>query len=188
MKSTLPEFWIARRKVRPPEAAKAMTVAIRTFLQQKRQSGRRLPDHPLTAAPRSVFRLRQLRRGARTMAALDAGISSMRAIRFIIMAVALPKGRFPGGKPRPRRGRGERYDQILAFAYPDNSLSRWGSATLNLPVITQSESPGWRKKKPQWRRILQAETGVQRTRRVCGLPFSLRFPLYRSAAETAVYS
>ncbi|MFP1559265.1 hypothetical protein ACLB1T_33165 [Escherichia coli] len=33
MKSTLPEFWIARRKVRP-EAAKAMTVAIRTFLQQ----------------------------------------------------------------------------------------------------------------------------------------------------------
>ncbi len=37
-------------------------------------------------------------------------------------------------------GQGDRYDQILAFAYPDNSLSRWGSATLNLSVITQSES------------------------------------------------
>lgn len=40
----------------------------------------------------------------------------MRAIRFIIMAVALPKGRFPGGTLLPRRGRESvmiRYSRLL---------------------------------------------------------------------------
>ncbi len=61
-KSTLPEFWIARRKSTPPEAAKAMTVAIRTFLQQNaNREGDCLPSP--TAAPRSVFLLRQRPRG-----------------------------------------------------------------------------------------------------------------------------
>ena len=66
------------------------------------------------------------------------------------------EGRFPGGTLPVRAG--ERYDQILAFAYPDNNLSRLGSATLNLPVITQSESPAG-EKMPQWRRVLQDEMG-----------------------------
>ncbi|NYY78866.1 hypothetical protein DMI66_06130 [Escherichia coli] len=49
----------------------------------------------------------------------------MRAIRFTIMAAGLPKARFRR-HATARAERGERYDQILAFAYPDNSLSRWG--------------------------------------------------------------
>ncbi|UIV47790.1 DUF2300 domain-containing protein [Escherichia coli] len=43
------------------------------------------------------------------------------------------------------------------------------------------------KKMPQWRRILQGETGYNEPD-VFAVSFSLRFPLYRSAAETAVYS
>lgn len=81
----------------------------------------------------------------------------MRAIRFIITAVALPKGRFPGGKPWPG-GAGERYDQILAFAYPDNSLSRWGAPRSTCQLLPKAKA--WlAKKMPQWRRILQGETG-----------------------------
>ncbi len=166
-------------KSTPPEAAKAMTVAIRTFLQQnanREGDCLTIPDSSATqrvsASPATTGGANDDRPGRR--------ISSMQAIRFIIMAVALPKGHFPGGKPRPEAGQGERYDQILAFAYPDNSLSRWGSATLNLPVITQSESPGWRKKMPQWRRILQAETGYNEPdvfavcRLVSGFPYTDR--------------
>ncbi len=73
-----------------------------------------------------------------------------------------------------------------AFAYPDNSLSRWGAPRSTCQLLPKAKA--WlAKKMPQWRRILQGETGKQPTRRVCGLSFSLRFPLYRSAAETAVY-
>ncbi|XPE69241.1 DUF2300 domain-containing protein [Shigella boydii] len=38
-------------------------------------------------------------------------------------------------------GQGERHHQILAFAYPDNSLSR-GSATLNLPLLPKAKAGG----------------------------------------------
>ncbi len=69
----------------------------------------------------------------------------MQAIRFIIMAVALPKGHFSGGKPRPRAGQGERYDQILAFAYPDNSLSRWGAPRSTCQLLPKAKA--WLAKK-----------------------------------------
>ncbi len=69
----------------------------------------------------------------------------MQAIRFIIMAVALPKGHFPGGKPRPSAGQGERYDQILAFAYPDNSLSRWGAPRSTCQLLPKAKA--WLAKK-----------------------------------------
>lgn len=68
----------------------------------------------------------------------------MQAIRFIIMAVALPKGHFHGGKPRPGRA-GERYDQILAFAYPDNSLSRWGAPRSTCQLLPKAKA--WLAKK-----------------------------------------
>lgn len=68
----------------------------------------------------------------------------MQAIRFIIMAVALPKGHFSGGKPRPS-GAGERYDQILAFAYPDNSLSRWGAPRSTCQLLPKAKA--WLAKK-----------------------------------------
>lgn len=98
----------------------------------------------------------------------------MRAIRFIITAVALPKGRFPGGKPWPRRGRESvttRYSRLLI---PTTALAA-GSATHNLSVITQSESLAGEKNAAVAAYITRRD-GVQRTRRVCGLSFSLRFP------------
>ncbi len=92
-------------KSTPPEAAKAMTVAIRTFLQQNANR-----EGDCLTIPR------QQRHAACFCFASDHGgrerwppgrrILSMRAIRFIITAVALPKGRFPGGKPWPRAGAG----------------------------------------------------------------------------------
>lgn len=82
----------------------------------------------------------------------------MQAIRFIIMAVALPKGHFPWRQATAQAGQGERYDQILAFAYPDNSLSRWGAPRSTCQLLPKAKA--WlAKKMPQWRRILQGETG-----------------------------
>lgn len=63
----------------------------------------------------------------------------MRAIRFIITAVALPKGRFPR-QAMARAGKGERYDQILAFAYPDNSLSRWGAPRTTCQLLPKAKA------------------------------------------------
>ena len=67
----------------------------------------------------------------------------MQAIRFIIMAVALPKGHFLAAS-HGRAGQGERYDQILAFAYPDNSLSRWERHAQPASYYPKRK-PGWRK-------------------------------------------
>ncbi len=80
----------------------------------------------------------------------------MRAIRFIIMKPGLPKG-LSGGTLLPG-GAGERYDQILAFAYPDNNLSRWGAPRSTCQLLPKAKAAG-EKKMPQWRRILQGETG-----------------------------
>ncbi|GHL34427.1 hypothetical protein ECZU26_52520 [Escherichia coli] len=161
-------------KSTPPEAAKAMTVAIRTFLQQNANREGDCLTIP-TVAPRSVFLLRQRPRGAND----DRGrrILSMRAIRFIIMAVALPKGRFR--RQATASGAGERYDQILAFAYPDNSLSRWGAPRSSCQLLPKAKA--WlAKKMPQWRRILQGETGYNEPdvfavcRLVSGFPYTDR--------------
>lgn len=63
----------------------------------------------------------------------------MQAIRFIIMAVALPKGHFLAASHGPS-GAGERYDQILAFAYPDNSLSRWGAPRSTCQLLPKAKA------------------------------------------------
>ncbi len=63
----------------------------------------------------------------------------MRAIRFIIMAVALPKDAFLAARYCPG-GAGERYDQILAFAYPDNSLSRWGAPRSTCQLLPKAKA------------------------------------------------
>ena len=125
-------------KSTPPEAAKAMTVAIRTFLQQnanREGDCLTIPDSSATqrvsASPATT--------GARTMAAWT------RAIRFIIMAVALPKGRFPGGKPRPRRGRESvttRYSRLLI---PTTALAA-GERHAQPASYYPKRKPGWRKK------------------------------------------
>ncbi|BDY96111.1 hypothetical protein MUTS15_47680 [Escherichia coli] len=42
-------------------------------------------------------------------------------------------------------GQGERYDQILAFAYPDNSLSRWGAPRSTCQLLPKAKA--WLAKK-----------------------------------------
>lgn len=103
----------------------------------------------------------------------------MRAIRFIITAVALPKGRFPGGKPWPRRGRESvttRYSRLLI---PTTALAA-GERHAQPVSYYPKRKPGWRKKMPQWRRILQGETGYNEPdvfavcRLVSGFPYTDR--------------
>ncbi len=98
---------------------------------------------------------------------------SMRAIRFIIMAVALPKGRFLAASHGPG-GAGRALRPDTRVAYPDNSLSRWGAPRSTCQLFPKRK-PGWRKKCRSGG-VYYKRDGVQRTRRVCGLPFSLRFP------------
>ncbi|MFO6426622.1 DUF2300 domain-containing protein [Escherichia coli] len=70
---------------------------------------------------------------------------------------------------RPRRGRGSvttRYSRC----YPDNSLSRWGAPRSTCQLLPKAKA--WlAKKMPQWRRILQGETGYNEPDvfAVCGL-------------------
>ena len=76
---------------------------------------------------------------------LDREAKSMQAIWFIIMAVALPKGHFPGGKPRPRRGRGSvttRYSRLLI---PTTALAA-GELHAQPASYYPKRKPGWRKK------------------------------------------
>ncbi len=103
----------------------------------------------------------------------------MRAIRFIITAVALPKGRFPGGKPWPVRGRESvttRYSRLLI---PTTALAA-GERHAQPVSYYPKRKPGWRKKMPQWRRILQGETGYNEPdvfavcRLVSGFPYTDR--------------
>ena len=130
-------------KSTPPEAAKAMTVAIRTFLQQnanREGDCLTIPDSSATqrvsASPATT--------GARTMAAWTQDlIYAGDPVHY--HGSRATEGTLSWRQATAQAGQGERYDQILAFAYPDNSLSRW-SATLNLPVITQSESLAGEKK------------------------------------------
>ncbi len=131
-----------------------MTVAIRTLQQNANQEGDCLtiPDSSATqrvsASPATT--------GARTMTAWTQDLIYA-AIGSLSWQSRYRRDTFLAASHGPGRA-GERYDQILAFAYPDNSLSRW-ELTLNLPVITQSESLAG-EKMPQWRRILQGETGT----------------------------
>ncbi len=76
-------------------------------------------------------------------------------------------------------GQGERYDQILAFAYPDNNLSRWGAPRSTCQLLPKAKA--WlAKKMPQWRRVLQDEMGYNEPdvfavcRLVSGFPYTDR--------------
>lgn len=102
----------------------------------------------------------------------------MQAIRFIIMAVALPKGHFHGGKPRPERGRESvtiRYSRLLI---PTTVLAAGERHAQPASYYPKRKPAG--EKMPQWRRILQAETGYNEPdvfavcRLVSGFPYTDR--------------
>ncbi|EHL1059841.1 YfaQ family protein, partial [Escherichia coli] len=66
-----------------------------------------------------------------------------------------------------------------AFAYPDNSLSRWGAPRSTCQLLPKAKA--WlAKKMPQWRRMLQGETGYNEPdvfavcRLVSGFPYTDR--------------
>ncbi len=164
-------------KSTPPEAAKAMTVAIRTFLQQnanREGDCLTIPDSSATqrvsASPATT--------GARTMAAWTQDlIYAGDPVHY--HGSRATEGTLSWRQATAQAGQGERYDQILAFAYPDNSLSRWGAPRSTCQLLPKAKA--WlAKKMPQWRRILQAETGYNEPdvfavcRLVSGFPYTDR--------------
>lgn len=164
-------------KSTPPEAAKAMTVAIRTFLQQnanREGDCLTIPDSSATqrvsASPATT--------GARTMTAWTQDlIYAGDPVHY--HGSRATEGTLFWRQATAQAGQGERYDQILAFAYPDNSLSRWGAPRSTCQLLPKAKA--WlAKKMPQWRRILQAETGYNEPdvfavcRLVSGFPYTDR--------------
>lgn len=164
-------------KSTPPEAAKAMTVAIRTFLQQnanREGDCLTIPDSSATqrvsASPATT--------GARTMTAWTQDlIYAGDPVHY--HGSRATEGTLSWRQATAQAGQGERYDQILAFAYPDNSLSRWGAPRSTCQLLPKAKA--WlAKKMPQWRRILQAETGYNEPdvfavcRLVSGFPYTDR--------------
>lgn len=164
-------------KSTPPEAAKAMTVAIRTFLQQnadREGDCLTIPDSSATqrvsASPATT--------GARTMTAWTQDlIYAGDPVHY--HGSRATEGTLSWRHATAQAGQGERYDQILAFAYPDNSLSRWGAPRSTCQLLPKAKA--WlAKKMPQWRRILQGETGYNEPdvfavcRLVSGFPYTDR--------------
>ena len=164
-------------KSTPPEAAKAMTVAIRTFLQQnanREGDCLTIPDSSATqrvsASPATT--------GARTMTAWTQDlIYAGDPVHY--HGSRATEGTLSWRQATAQAGQGERYDQILAFAYPDNSLSRWGAPRSTCQLLPKAKA--WlAKKMPQWRRILQGETGYNEPdvfavcRLVSGFPYTDR--------------
>ncbi len=164
-------------KSTPPEAAKAMTVAIRTFLQQnanREGDCLTIPDSSATqrvsASPATT--------GARTMTAWTQDlIYAGDPVHYHGSRVT--EGTLSWRHATAQAGQGERYDQILAFAYPDNNLSRWGAPRSTCQLLPKAKA--WlAKKMPQWRRILQGETGYNEPdvfavcRLVSGFPYTDR--------------
>lgn len=164
-------------KSTPPEAAKAMTVAIRTFLQQnanREGDCLTIPDSSATqrvsASPATTW--------ARTMTAWTQDlIYAGDPVHY--HGSRATEGTLSWRQATAQAGQGERYDQILAFAYPDNSLSRWGAPRSTCQLLPKAKA--WlAKKMPQWRRILQAETGYNEPdvfavcRLVSGFPYTDR--------------
>lgn len=164
-------------KSTPPEAAKAMTVAIHTFLQQnanREGDCLTIPDSSATqrvsASPATT--------GARTMTAWTQDlIYAGDPVHY--HGSRATEGTLSWRQATAQAGQGERYDQILAFAYPDNSLSRWGAPRSTCQLLPKAKA--WlAKKMPQWRRILQGETGYNEPdvfavcRLVSGFPYTDR--------------
>ena len=130
-------------KSTPPEAAKAMTVAIRTYLQQNADRDGdclSIPDSSATqrvsASPATV--------GARTMTAWTQDlIYAGDPVHY--HAAGLPKGRFPGGTLLPRRGRESvtiRYLRLLILTTTLAAGERHAQPASYYP----KRKPGWRKK------------------------------------------
>ena len=160
-----------------PEAAKAMAVAIRTYLQQNAvwQAGcqriadssatQRVSPNPATAAARAVAQWTDQLVLAGTDVRYHLNTPSKDTMAW---TVAVEQGR-----------NGDRFDEILAAAYPRAELGTQGGAgamqCIRLPV-----AEAWLAREvPQWARTLRREPGYETPAQlplVCqlasGMPFS----------------
>ena len=143
---------------RPAEAAKALAVAIRTYLLQSAdRRGECLSIDDSSASQRVAPR--PASQGAREIAAWTADL-----------VLAGSPVNYHTSQPGPERlawtqaveqaGSGLRYDAILAHAFPRATLSRWDKPVAACQPLAAAEQ--WlRKQRRDWRQRLDAEPGYE---------------------------
>ncbi|WP_058913494.1 DUF2300 domain-containing protein [Entomohabitans teleogrylli] len=161
----------------PPEAAKALAVAIRSYLLQNAgRSGECLSITDSSASQR--VSPSPASRPSRAIAAwtedliLAGGSVNYHSDR------ASP-GVLSWRQAQEQAARGMRYDAILAHAFPDASLSRWGNPLATCQPLPEAKA--WLEtQQPRWRARLNREPGYQPPqafavcRKASGFPYTDR--------------
>ena len=124
-------------KSTPPEAAKAMTVAIRTYLQQNADRDGDCLSIPDSSATQRFSFASHCRRADDDR--LDAGSHLCGRSGSLSWQPGYRRDAFLAARYCPG-GAGERYDPILAFAYPDNNLSRWGAPRSTCQLLPKAKA------------------------------------------------
>jgi uncharacterized protein YfaQ (DUF2300 family) len=144
----------------PVEAARALAIVVRTYLQQNQRPGSNCATIDDSSATQRVLP-RAPGAAARAIAAWT---------RDLVLAGATV--RYHLDEPGPDRlawseavsqaGSGARYDRILAQAFPRARLARWGQAVNDCGAVDGAAA--WlRRQLPAWRPRLDAEIGYAET-------------------------
>lgn len=156
-------------KSEPAEAAKAMSVAIRTYLLQSAErtgdclsitdssASQRVSPSPAGKAAKAIVAWTQ----DLVLAGSNVNYHLSRSGKDVLSWQQAVE----------QAGQGMRYDAILADAFPHANLSRWSNPEANCLVLPEAED--WLKaQQPRWRIQLNNEPGYNRPTQfaVCRLP------------------
>lgn len=161
-------------KSEPLEAAKAMAVAIRTYLLQSAERGTdclRITDSSATQRVSASPAGKEAKAiAAWTQDLVLAGVD----VNYHLHRAT--KNTLAWSEAVEQANKGMRYDAILAAAFPQASMSRWNNPQASCQPIARAEL--WIKsQQPHWRMRLNNEPGYDELNRfaVCRLPAGYPF-------------
>ena len=141
-----------------PEAAKALAIAARTYLQQNAvtvagcqqiadsSATQRVSPSPATPAALAIARW------------TDQLIVDGVTVRY--HSTAQSEGTMAWSEAVRQAKKGKHYDELLAAAYPGGALSTFGNTGARCQRLSQNED--WlARSMPRWRRVLQREAGYE---------------------------
>lgn len=141
-----------------PEAAKALAIAARTYLQQNAvtvagcqqiadsSATQRVSPSPATPAALAIARW------------TDQLIVDGVTVRY--HSTAQSEGTMAWTEAVRQAKQGKHYDELLAAAYPGGALSTFGNTGARCQRLSQNED--WlARSMPRWRRVLQREAGYE---------------------------
>jgi uncharacterized protein YfaQ (DUF2300 family) len=141
-----------------PEAAKALVIAARTYLQQNAvtvagcqqiadsSATQRVSPSPATPAALAIARW------------TDQLIVDGVTVRY--HSTAQSEGTMAWSEAVRQAKKGKHYDELLAAAYPGGALSTFGNTGARCQRLSQNED--WlARSMPRWRRVLQREAGYE---------------------------